>query len=797
MAQESAWPGTVIKTEGVDAVHDLRCVAATSTASTYNAAQSTLNVRRICDWMANTRSARIEGALKVSRGSIAINDTLGERTQVTSASIGTLSTRTNATSGILTLGNGHGLSTAEPNCWMSIVWSGGSVHYAKVSATTSTTVTFSYYYAYYDAISPLPAQGTAVTAYRIVSIPDSVNIICGGGWAQGQIHVNRAGWNAQVGSFMWIGDAYTPMMRLLYGGNKLLINAWGYPYVSGSEPPTYSSPPTQSRALSAVHVFQVGSFANAGHHNVDGAFTGFRKAIWFINSQNHTDHFQSNRLVFLDCITGVYNDNAQGVNHNFELVENYGPPLLHSCVFDYYRGGRFKVGQVGLTNTYGGTVLRAANANPENTGTGISGAYFDLNSVHVDRTTLTQTSMSTYRDNLIANGGSKETFTASSSSGLLLTTGTKYDTGQAVWLTNSGGGLPTGVSAGTIYYAINVSSTTCRVATSRTNAFAGTQIAYTDAGTGTHSIGRVRFTQAVTFSNSGGSLLATFATAITHGRTVRFNTGTTLPTGLTADTTYYLIYASATTGFLATTQDNALDGIKIAYTDSGSGSHCISFFNSYFRLIEQDANIKGPCRVQMNGSLSWSSEDVTSDPPWYNVNGEYAVSATPITDAGYYRIFEVDIDGLDLTTARKYAKHAFVQTTASGTNYALTATPAALNFGTTDPVIVTHQQGDYVFGGWVRLYFNGFTAGASRTVTLTLRRTTATAADLSGGTTTLITGAIAAQTGHYCDVKLPEVIYRPTSEDVSFTIFGSVDSVSGDTGTLECSGAQIWARRLG
>lgn len=80
------------------------------------------------------------------------------------------------------------------------------------------------------------------------------------------------------------------------------------------------------------------------------------------------------------------------------------------------------------------------------------------------------------------------TFTASSSSGLLLTFTNDFTTYTQVRFTNSGGALPTGLSAGTDYYLIRVSATTARVATSLANAVAGTAIAYTDAGTGTHTM---------------------------------------------------------------------------------------------------------------------------------------------------------------------------------------------------------------------------------------------------------------------------------------------------------------------
>lgn len=80
------------------------------------------------------------------------------------------------------------------------------------------------------------------------------------------------------------------------------------------------------------------------------------------------------------------------------------------------------------------------------------------------------------------------TFTASSSSGLLLTYTNDFKSFTKVRFTNSGGALPTGLAVDTDYWLVRVSSTTARVATSLTNAIDGTVVAYTDAGTGTHTL---------------------------------------------------------------------------------------------------------------------------------------------------------------------------------------------------------------------------------------------------------------------------------------------------------------------
>ena len=79
------------------------------------------------------------------------------------------------------------------------------------------------------------------------------------------------------------------------------------------------------------------------------------------------------------------------------------------------------------------------------------------------------------------------TFTASSSSGLLLTFTNDFNTYTKVRFTTTTT-LPTGLSLATDYWLVRVSATTARVATSLANAMAGTVIAYTDGGTGTHTM---------------------------------------------------------------------------------------------------------------------------------------------------------------------------------------------------------------------------------------------------------------------------------------------------------------------
>ncbi len=86
------------------------------------------------------------------------------------------------------------------------------------------------------------------------------------------------------------------------------------------------------------------------------------------------------------------------------------------------------------------------------------------------------------------------TFTADAATDVVsLTSGTMRwnghgATGRAVTVSNSGGGLPAPLVAGTTYWAIDVTNTTLKLATTKALADAGTPIDITTAGTGTHTI---------------------------------------------------------------------------------------------------------------------------------------------------------------------------------------------------------------------------------------------------------------------------------------------------------------------
>ncbi len=172
-------------------------------------------------------------------------------------------------------------------------------------------------------------------------------------------------------------------------------------------------------------------------------------------------------------------------------------------------------------------------------------------------TTTAQNVIWPYNDGTATGGG--ETVTFSSSSGLLGTYTNDIQNLSKVRFRNSGGALPTGLTAGTDYYTIRVSATTCRFATSRTNAIAGTAISYTDAGSGTNVIDvrLPRYSDGVGVDAMFFNPSATALGAGTPGLSLTYQNGAgttaratpsspSLPIGKTAASNSHILYTGAT-----------------------------------------------------------------------------------------------------------------------------------------------------------------------------------------------------------------------------------------------------------
>ena len=80
------------------------------------------------------------------------------------------------------------------------------------------------------------------------------------------------------------------------------------------------------------------------------------------------------------------------------------------------------------------------------------------------------------------------TFTANATTDVMTKSAHLFKTGLKVQVSNSGGALPSGLSAATDYFVIYVDDNTFKLATSLVNAQAGTAIDITTNGTGTQTV---------------------------------------------------------------------------------------------------------------------------------------------------------------------------------------------------------------------------------------------------------------------------------------------------------------------
>lgn len=144
----------------------------------------------------------------------------------------------------------------------------------------------------------------------------------------------------------------------------------------------------------------------------------------------------------------------------------------------------------------------------------------------------------------------------------------------------------------------------------------------------------------------------------------------------------------------------------------------------------------------------------------------------------------------DNNNLRGYTK----STVAAGTAYALTNTAAALDFGTTDPAVTLDQPGTYLIVFWTSLEYNGASFAADRTVTMKLRRTNNTAADLTAGSTTAKTGVVVTLSQTFGGLSYGTT-YTTTASDDVITIFGDVSTVP-TAGSLDVVAAKIMAVKV-
>lgn len=131
----------------------------------------------------------------------------------------------------------------------------------------------------------------------------------------------------------------------------------------------------------------------------------------------------------------------------------------------------------------------------------------------------------------------------------------------------------------------------------------------------------------------------------------------------------------------------------------------------------------------------------------------------------------------------------------SGTAYQLTATPALIDMGTTDPSLTITSAGVWLILARVRVDYTGSTFAAVRTGTIKLRRTNNTAADIANSSGSFLTDIITTLTYTLDIFELQPIIYTTTNSNDILQLFGSI-SVVPTAGSIDVSEASIVAIKL-
>ncbi len=133
---------------------------------------------------------------------------------------------------------------------------------------------------------------------------------------------------------------------------------------------------------------------------------------------------------------------------------------------------------------------------------------------------------------------------------------------------------------------------------------------------------------------------------------------------------------------------------------------------------------------------------------------------------------------------------------AVGSAYSVTNSSAAVTFGTTNPVIRLTTAGTYLLFVPITVQFNGATFGSNATVTLKIRRTNNTAADVSNSTTTFGTGVVTTASGVLTRAQLPLVGYTTSNTDDLLTVYADV-SAGPSAGSLQITSCSVLALKVG
>lgn len=190
-----------------------------------------------------------------------------------------------------------------------------------------------------------------------------------------------------------------------------------------------------------------------------------------------------------------------------------------------------------------------------------------------------------------ASDGASQNFTVNATTDQATCSTHGYANGDPIIVTSTTT-LPDPLAESTEYYVIYVDANTFQFAATYGDAVDGTAINLTDTGTGTHSVyakgGGANLNVwadysdataqnfATTAVNTGTDEITLTAHGLENGQRIQLTSTGTVPAGLSASTTYYVIFVDANTIQLATSYANAYNGTDIDITSQGTGTHTLT-----------------------------------------------------------------------------------------------------------------------------------------------------------------------------------------------------------------------------
>lgn len=282
-----------------------------------------------------------------------------------------------------------------------------------------------------------------------------------------------------------------------------------------------------------------------------------------------------------------------------------------------------------------GCTFQSENVTPMGNGTAVG---YDLQSI--GKCHITGNCNGKYAGNTTPYTSGTELWTFTSSdintgTDVITKTGHGLYTGDTIYV-NSAGSLPGGLALSTVYYVREVSATTITLHPTLADASGNTnKVDITSGGSGTHTAWWPWATEINTIVpgdiNTGTDVITKTAHGLSTGDSVYFsaNTGGTLPTGISANTKYWVQAVSSSTIKLHDTPERAINaGTVLDISATGSG---------WFRMWSTRPNAAVAdqmplAAIRLGGNYSptltigpWQDEGM----PWFLIADSNAVGGTP------------------------------------------------------------------------------------------------------------------------------------------------------------------------